>query len=695
MRGKRKNIVQIILILIFILVFTSFINTVKGEESFTHEFVPDWNNFTPSYETTIGDLIFEYNGSYYSFWEAAYENLLYPQLHQIDPDGSHSLWNESEQLIPGLGYQIQVYEEVNCIISGEVPSEDLNIDIQAGWTLLGWIHGYAVNAQNIMDTIPGCTSVGIMINHIVDENGSLEYQYYTGQEGEESFEITRGMAFWIETNQDSVWNGTTVNNSEPYKPNNPPSLEIICPNSVNENESFEVKITKENEPIENAEIEFLDNIYHTNINGIVTLKTPFVNKNEIKTITASKSDYESNNTKITIIDVTNEELKITNPDGGECCSGLYKVNWDVINKQNDDYIIMISYNYQDGEWKEIAEHNDISINSYKWNTTNYPNGYLYKLKIELKIDENVDGIYETIISSNESDDYFSIDNTNDHIGWINGYVLEEINSEQNPIENARVNLIVSDQEKIVKSKSTLTDETGYYNISYKKGSYKIIVSKGGYSTQQENINIWAGRETNLNFTLKQGPVSDLLSKIVHNENREIIDEKIKEKKVGAELSIFYEENISDFQKYIVVYDEINISLLDVENGSISFLIDGDENITGKTIILNVDNELIDHLSNFSILYDGKEIQMADDLLDVLNPNNDGSNPEYTISIGANGTQIIISIPHFSQHHISISSAAIAEVIEILFDITKLVNYLAIAIFISIIYAGPVLYLRKK
>jgi len=53
--------------------------------------------------------------------------------------------------------------------------------------------------------------------------------------------------------------------------------------------------------------------------------------------------------------------------------------------------------------------------------------------------------------------------------------------------------------------------------------------------------------------------------------------------------------------------------------------------------------------------------MADDVADVLDPNDDGLHAEYILTVGTNGTQLIISIPHFSIHEISILS--LKDVVE--------------------------------
>lgn len=60
-----------------------------------------------------------------------------------------------------------------------------------------------------------------------------------------------------------------------------------------------------------------------------------------------------------------------------------------------------------------------------------------------------------------------------------------------------------------------------------------------------------------------------------------------------------------------------------------------------------------------MIFDGNEIPMADNLSDVLNPDNDGLQPEYSVvyvkSKCGDEFFLLISIPHFSTHTITIES----------------------------------------
>jgi hypothetical protein len=80
--------------------------------------------------------------------------------------------------------------------------------------------------------------------------------------------------------------------------------------------------------------------------------------------------------------------------------------------------------------------------------------------------------------------------------------------------------------------------------------------------------------------------------------------------------------------------------------------------------------------------------MADDINDVLDPNNDGSHPEYLIVLGSNGTQLLVSIPHFSEHSITFFNLTPEQAAQYLL-------YAAVAAVGLIIIAAVVMFRKGK
>lgn len=95
---------------------------------------------------------------------------------------------------------------------------------------------------------------------------------------------------------------------------------------------------------------------------------------------------------------------------------------------------------------------------------------------------------------------------------------------------------------------------------------------------------------------------------------------------------------------------------------------------GRTIVLNVDEGLLastnpSHLilryfdlhnqTDGSVLETEVVFAAASGLQDVLEPTDDGGQPEYWVVEDANGVQVLVSVPHWSAHAITVASIATA------------------------------------
>lgn len=141
-------------------------------------------------------------------------------------------------------------------------------------------------------------------------------------------------------------------------------------------------------------------------------------------------------------------------------------------------------------------------------------------------------------------------------------------------------------------------------------------------------------------------VSFSLPQIKHVEN-DLLD-GFMNKMIGGEVTIAGAKS-NDTISY---FDNVTIKPV-VKNGKILLTVSGDENKGGKVIKVNLARNVCPS-SNIVVRYDGKTIKQADSIEDVLNPNDDGSNPEYWVIEDKNGVFMLISIPHFSVHKIDIS-----------------------------------------
>ncbi|MHA1220902.1 MAG: carboxypeptidase regulatory-like domain-containing protein, partial [Candidatus Heimdallarchaeota archaeon] len=202
--------------------------------------------------------------------------------------------------------------------------------------------------------------------------------------------------------------------------------------------------------------------------------------------------------------------------------------------------------------------------------------------------------------------------------------------------------------------STYTDSTGYYEIyDIDAGFYSIIATKDGYSKHvKETVTVNLGEGTEFDFFFQPNPI--------FRPNSPLLVKAIDSGKVGGEIAIWVEPD-NTFQHNISIYNGVEIKNLDIKKGSVSFTVSGNESGGGKTIAINIAGLLFDPSSEILVHYDGESIDMADDINDILDPNDDGSHPEYLIVIGSNGVQLLVSVPHFSEHSITFFNLAPEQV----------------------------------
>lgn len=93
---------------------------------------------------------------------------------------------------------------------------------------------------------------------------------------------------------------------------------------------------------------------------------------------------------------------------------------------------------------------------------------------------------------------------------------------------------------------------------------------------------------------------------------------------------------------------------EVEHGKIVVKIKSDVP-KGQTFVINIGNATltISDSSQVLVLYDGKEISLASNYTDVLNPNDEDA-PEYLVLMLRGEIQFLVSISRFSTHIITIT-----------------------------------------
>jgi hypothetical protein len=76
---------------------------------------------------------------------------------------------------------------------------------------------------------------------------------------------------------------------------------------------------------------------------------------------------------------------------------------------------------------------------------------------------------------------------------------------------------------------------------------------------------------------------------------------------------------------------------------------------GKTIIISLDPATVAGMASGDavILFDGHAATQASSYADILDPNDDNGVAEYFVLAGEAGTQVLVSIPHFSVHTVTL------------------------------------------
>jgi len=138
-----------------------------------------------------------------------------------------------------------------------------------------------------------------------------------------------------------------------------------------------------------------------------------------------------------------------------------------------------------------------------------------------------------------------------------------------------------------------------------------------------------------------------------------IEDALKCGSLGGEITV-----VKDGDKFEWIstsyYNNVTIELINntMTNKKAEFIVSGDEHTTGKTIKINLGKGAMSS-KDLKVKFDEDEIPMADNISDVLNPNDDGLQPEYVIVNvrGGKGEEffLLISIPHFSEHTITLQS----------------------------------------
>ena len=141
-----------------------------------------------------------------------------------------------------------------------------------------------------------------------------------------------------------------------------------------------------------------------------------------------------------------------------------------------------------------------------------------------------------------------------------------------------------------------------------------------------------------------------------DQHREDVDRAIGKGHVGAEATIGKRQGADEVVQDVVSYGNVTMRTLKAEKGNLTIEVEG-HGTEGRVLVVNVDGRVVgaQKREDLTILMDNMSIGPADDLQDVLDPDNDGYMPEYHVVFdpATESFQLLVSVPHYSVHILSV------------------------------------------
>jgi hypothetical protein len=431
------------------------------------------------------------------------------------------------------------------------------------------------------------------------------------------------------------------------------SLILYVPSEVIEGERFEARVTDIiDNPIENAIIScpiFPTYTFHTNRDGIALLTAPNVDEDTTYDLTARKDGYQSGVTKIRVNDnasLPEEQLVIIVTSSvveGESFTITVTANGAPIENVEIEFNGETYYTRSDGTAAimapEVIQDTNYLITASK--TDYLPNTIWIAVLNE-----------EIIVAE----------------GWIYGIVT---NSTGSPLEDVSVCVMLFGSTT---SRCTFTDKQGGYNILVPAGTHTVIANLNEYQVNiKSGIPVEDKTAFGVNFILEKieesGPPLDVNEQLMQAAIRAAIEDD----EMGGEISL-----LDSTQEIKIYRDDLNIEILELSNEEISFNVAGEEDTPAIFAVHMPTTALLD-VTNINVTYDNISVELGsfDSIFNLQ-----AEKPYYGVLITANDSgepvlNIIISVPGFSEHTITISS--FASIPAKLVQYTELVIVAAIAI----------------
>ncbi len=270
-----------------------------------------------------------------------------------------------------------------------------------------------------------------------------------------------------------------------------------------------------------------------------------------------------------------------------------------------------------------------------------------------------------------------------HQGWIFGKVTDESGGS---INDANICAVLTNAEAT--RKCVFTDDQGRYYVLVPVGTYIVEVMKPEYETNTKyDITVVEHQAVGANFVLKKAGNAS------KTQTEEIIDYAIqygiKEGIIGGEITLPLMQ-----PSVVTVYDtRLNIHVSStMETGVFRFTVASPNETNGTVIAIRIDNpedilnKKVKDLKEIVVIFDGKPVQMAVSSGDIFNTPSPDEQPMWA-GLLTGKLYILLSVPSFSQHEISIHAEELNPVIG---GILAVLLYCSVSILVGVLFFSPIL-----
>ena len=426
-------------------------------------------------------------------------------------------------------------------------------------------------------------------------------------------------------------------------------LVISAPSAVVEESSFIVNITADSLPVENVIVNFSSFTEYTNSQGYVIFTAPSVSKTTNFTITAYKNGYISDEAIIMVYDnsIHVDDQLVINTDSSVDEGSSFSVSVTANDLPVNGVTVMFNgVSYQTGSDGTVAITAPSVNYDFPYSITVSKTGY--------KSDTSLITVKNKEVSVSK--------------GYVSGTVYD---STDEVVENALVCVILSNQNNVITSKCSYTDENGEYKITVSAGTYNVQASKYGYVT---------GVVADVAVVEDQGNLIDFaLDKVVEEESESIVDYTINEEiQKGSILGVV---DVASETEQVKLYHDVDVELSSNDIGSdegVKVVLSGD-GTPGSKIVIYLGQ--VENPDDIVVSYDGGVIQKSKEVEAFFKQGNEKT--EYIIfTTEENSVGVIINNPSFSTHEISVK--LVAEVVNI---IQSVLIYIGFFVVIAILFVG--------